>query len=315
MKLDPSGVSLTASIAGQTYNLNDGARIRLEVFDLAMPAAVRITQRAPAQNGRSNLSGLTRERYVDLSWTLQGIDLPDYYALRIKIQEIFRMRENVPVTLTFILPNGAIRSLDVYLDGMLLFDDRSHTMTRVSGTFVADDPRLYDPNLRQILFALLKGSGGLPIPFTIPVPIGGSALDNIVEFTYANGDRLASSEFPLIIVNGPIDNPVVENLTTQEKIDLSANGGLVLNEGEFVVIDLSGFPRRDSKTIRNQDGDSVTQFLSTDSDLNGFHFSWAGELLPNGTYSTGLNRVRAFGSGINLNTSINFRYYDRYEGI
>ena len=315
MRLDPSGVQLTASVAGQTYNINDGHKIRLELFDLGMPAALRITQRAPSQNGRSNLSGLTRERYLDLSWTLSGNDLPDYYELRQTMQEIFRMRETVPVVLTFTLPSGAVRAVEVYIDGMLLFDDRAHTRTRVSGIFVADDPRLYDPTAQALTFALLGNSGGLPIPFTIPIPIGQSAIDNIVELTYANASRIAASEFPIIVITGPIRNPIVENVTTGEKIDLSANGGLEISAGESVTIDLSGFPRRDSKTIRNQNGESVSQFLSTDSDLNNFHFSWAGELLPDGTYGTGVNRVRAYGEGINLLTTVEFTYYNRYEGV
>jgi len=67
MILNPTQLTVTANIAEQSYNLNDGNRIRLELFDLGMAPARRIFQYAPAQKGRSNLSGLTSERFINLA--------------------------------------------------------------------------------------------------------------------------------------------------------------------------------------------------------------------------------------------------------
>jgi len=122
-------------------------------------------------------------------------------------------------------------------------------------------------------------------------------------------------EYPVIIIGGPLTSPVVENLTTGERIALTANGGLALAAGEFVTVDLSGGSRRDAKTLRNQDGSSVSQYLSTDSDLASFHLAYAGELLASGDYSDGNNLIRVTGSDANLLTLVELRYYDRYEGI
>ena len=306
-------VSLKATAAGQNYNLNDRQGIFLDMYDLGLPSTERLSQRSPGQQGDTDLGGITAPRFLDLSWTIQGKSLNEYRALRDKIMTVFR-NEETAVTLTFDFGDGRVRATDVHLDGALDFRNRRHTMEQVGGVFKASDPRLYDPTLHTATFALLDSSGGLPIPFTIPIPIGQDALSSIETITYASGSRLASIEYPLIIITGPIDNPVITNLTTNEKISLTANGGLSLSAGQFVTIDLSGFPRRDNKTMRDQDENGVSQYLSTDSDLATWHLSYNGELLNDGTYSDGTNDINCTGSNINLNTQVEIRYYDRYEG-
>ena len=72
------GIGLTASVAGQTYNLNDGREIRLEVYDLGMAPARRLWQRVPGQTGRTNLGAIGEARFVDLSWRVTGHDLAGY---------------------------------------------------------------------------------------------------------------------------------------------------------------------------------------------------------------------------------------------
>ena len=311
MKRITPGVGLTANVGGQTYNINDAYAIRLEAYDLGIAAQRRLSQRYPGQPGRSNLGGVTLPRFIDLAWTITGNSLTDFYRLRGVVQDIFRLRQNEPAKLTFEFPGNVKRATDVYVDGELLFGERRHTMQRVSGTFVADDPRLYDPTLRVVEYALAD-PGGLPVPVPVPIPMGRSSLNIIQDINYANGDRLAAKEFPIIVINGPIDNPIIENITTAERIDLT---GLSLTLGQYVTVDLSGGVRRDAKTIRNQDGDSVSQFLSTDSDLFSWHLAHAGELLSNQTYSDGVNQIRVIASGVTTASVVSIRYYDRYEGI
>lgn len=307
-------ISLSASVAGQTYNLNDGWSIRLEMYDLGLASTQRLSQRAPGQLGDTDLGGLTDPRFVDLKWRIQGRDLAHYRELRETFMTVFRNRGEA-VVLTFDLADGRTRATDVRLDGLLNFQERKHTMEVVSGVFKASDPRLYNPTLRTVEFSLLGTSGGLPIPFTIPIPIGRDALDTIETINYASGSRLAAAEYPIIIINGPITNPIIRNLTTGEQIALTANGGLSLATGEYITIDLSGFPRRDNKTIRDQDGNSVSQYLSTDSDLATWHLAYAGELLDDDTYADGTNEINCIGSNVTLVTSVELRYYDRYEGV
>jgi hypothetical protein len=249
---------------------------------------------------------------MELAWALWGeTSRAAYRAARETFIEVFRLRQSEPVQLVFEIEAGRKRAADVYVDGQLLFTDGVGQFERVSGTFRAADWRLYDPAMKVVEFALADAEG-LPIPFTEPIPIGRSDLDIIQSISYASGSRLAAIEWPVIVINGPLNDPIIQNITTGEQIDLT---GLSLLVGEFVVVDLSGGARRDYKTIRNQDGDSVTQFLSVDSDLATWHLSYAGELLSNGTYSTGTNEIRVIGSGATLQSVVSIRYYDRYEGI
>jgi hypothetical protein len=215
--------------------------------------------------------------------------------------------------------DGILRAIDVNLEGELLFRDRIALVEMVSGTFKAPDPRLYDPAIHTVLFSLEAGGvepTGWPIPWPIPWAVGTDVLNMAVHVKYAGGSRLAAPEFPVIHIMGPIDDPVILNETTGEVIDLSDNGGLSLADPtEWVEIDLANPPRRDAKTILDQDGNSAEQYLTTASDLATFHIAPAGERLPDGSYCTGDNIIRVSGTGVTSETLATMIYYDRYHGI
>ena len=317
--LNMPGLGVTATSAGITYNLNDRISIFLEGYDgLGLANNRRLSQRYPGQRGDTDLGYSTGSRFVDLAWRINGRDLPHYYELRETFLSLWRPRDNDPVQVIFNFPGGKLRAVDLVVDGELDYPSggRNFTMQQFSGVFKASDPRLYDPTLRRVEFELLDGTGGLPIPFTIPIPIGQSSLNTTNTITYASGSRLAAIEYPVITIHGPISSPIIENITTGETISLIDEGGLVVGHGEFVVADLSGKPRRDSKTIRNQNGESVEQYLSTDSDLESWHLSHAGEkLLSNSYNTTGENIIRVRGENVNAVTRVLIEYYDRYEGV
>lgn len=311
-------LGVTATSAKQTYDLNDRQEIFLLGYDgLGLSNHRRLSQRSPTQNGDTDLGFRIDPRFVDLAWHVQTATLDRYYSLRERFLTLWRGRDQDPVQVVFSIPGIGERAVDLVLDGVLDFPpgDRKFTAQQFSGIFKASDWRLYDPEPKTIEF-ITGGTGGLPIPFTIPIPIGKSAIGEELSILYAGGSRLASVEFPIITITGPIDDPIIENLTTNEKIDLTANGGLSVSVGDFVTIDLSGKPRRDSKTIRDQDGNSVEQFLSTDSDLATFHLSYAGEMLEQGVYNeTGTNNLLVNGNNTTQATKIEVQYFDRYEGV
>ena len=312
-----SRLGLVANVAGLSVNLNDRGNIRLLAYDgLGIPNTRRLSQRAPAQNGDTDLGFRIDPRFLDMVWFIQGQTLDQYYTLREQFLALWRPRDADAVQLVFSLAGGRKRALDVNIEGALDYPSasRTHRQSQFGAILKASDYRLYDPDLRTVSFQLLQSSGGFPVTTPVPVPIGAGAINTVQTILYANGSRIAAPEFPIITIYGPIENPIVENLTTEEKIELTANGGLKLASGEFVVIDLDGKPRRDSKTIRNQAGDSVSQYLTTDSDLGTFHLSYAGERLPDGTYNDGTNEIRVLGDNANLHTRIDIQYYDRYLG-
>jgi hypothetical protein len=309
---------LTATVAGLVYDLNDGDEIRLLDYDLGVSAVRRLSQRSPSQQGDSDMGFRFDPRYLDLFWAIHGGNLIDYLAIRERIMTVFQPRDNDAVQLIFDL-DGIQRAVDVNLDGELLWRDRIQWIEKVSGVFKASDPRLYDPDMHTVLFSLEAGGvppTGWPIPWPIPWAIGTDVLNMAVNILYANASRLGAPEYPVIRIFGPIDTPVITNETTGEVIDLSDNGGLLLADPtEWVEIDLANPPRRDAKTILDQDGNSAEEYLTTASDFATFHIAPAGERLPAGNYCTGTNTIRVYGTGVTSETLATMLYFDRYSGI
>jgi hypothetical protein len=131
-----------------------------------------------------------------------------------------------------------------------------------------------------------------------------------VDIDYAGLSRLGAPEYPRFRILGPITDPMLTNETTGEVIDLSDNGGIVLADPtEWIDIDLT------DKTMLDQDGNSVDQYLTVASDLATWHLAAAGERLPSGAYCTGTNTIRVTGSGINSDTVVVMSYFDRYSGV
>ena len=303
---------LTATAAGRVYDLNDGEEIRLLAYDLGLAAVRRLAQRAPAQNGDTDLGYRTDARYLDLFFAIHGTTVADYRDIRERFLTIFQPRDDDPVQLVFDF-GDRIRAVDVNLTSELAWKERIERTEKVSGVFKASDWRLYDPEIRTVLFSLSAGGlpvTGWPIPWPIPWAIGTDVLDMTVDITYAGLSRLGAPEYPLFRILGPITDPVLTNETTGELIDLSDNGGLILvDPTEWVDIDLT------EKMMLDQDGNSVDEFLTTNSDLSTFHLAPAGERLPAGAYCTGINSIRVTGSGINSETVVVMSYFDRYSGV
>lgn len=310
------GPSLSALAAGQVYDLNDGTEIALLTYDLGLSPVRRLAQRSPLQDGDTDLGYRIDPRFTDLGWVLRGASLTDYRDIRARFQEVWVPRDT-PTVLTFTFEDR-VRALGVHLDGELNWGERAGTLEKVSGVFKASDPRLYDPSIHTAQFSLAGtgGGAGWPIPWPIPWPIGDDTLNLALDLLYADGSRLGAPEYPRITIFGPITDPVITNETTGEVIDLSGGTGLTLADAtEWVEIDLAGPDRRDAKTIRDQDGNSLDQFLAATSDLATWHLAPAGERLPDESWSTGTNVVRVTGSGVTSQTLVTLNYYDRYWAV
>jgi hypothetical protein len=84
---------------------------------------------------------------------------------------------------------------------------------------------------------------------------GGASTGN--SFTATNGGTFTT---PFTVrFDGPVTNPSIENVTTGEKLKLSADGGLVLGVGEFVELDT------DARTVLLGGTASRYSKLSSDS--------------------------------------------------
>jgi len=317
--VETDNINLTANSGGTVYQLNDRATWRLLAYGgHGLSNIKRLSQRFPGQNGITDLGAVSDERYLDLAFLVSGVDVGGLHTKLDEAAHIFRRRDNDPIEFTFSKPNGETRAIKGYLDGVLDFPygDRFGISQRFSIIVQCADYRFYDPDINTVSFTRGSVISGILVPTPVPTLVGGtSSLRMTQTISYADGSKLASKEFPIITINGPITDPLIENLTTGEKIDLSANGGITINLGEFLTIDLSGQPRRDSKTIRDQDGNSQEDKLTTDSDLSTWHLSYNTELLTDGSRSTGDNDIKVSGTNITGDTLVTINYYNRYEAL
>ena len=98
-----------------------------------------------------------------------------------------------------------------------------------------------------------------------------------------------------------MEGPIVENLTTEEKLELK----YAIAAGEVVTIDTTP----GVKTVTNGAGDNLLGYLSSDSDLGTFHLD------PSPLAPLGVNRI--YFSGINLGGvgQARIEWNNRYLGV
>ena len=321
----------TTMLSGQT-----GSYILLDYSGLGFSNVRRLSQRSPEQQGDTDIGYGIDPRIVNLSWGVMGSSgtrpMADLEMVRQELFSIFRPRSFDPVQMLFITPGGQRRQIDVYLVNDLDLSSKSYEglySQRIAAQFKASDPNFYDPLQRTISFDLSALAGGWSIEEDgettslgwsieedgVASPngwqIGVGTLGVTQVLTYGDGSPLPAIEYPIIELAGPIANPIIENVTTGEILDFTANGGLAIGVGGTVTIDL----RVGKKTIIDQDGAFVDQYLTSGSDLSSWHLSYDSELLPDDTRSTGANTIRVTGTSATLATAVTILWHNRYVGI
>lgn len=323
-------VELDVSVlsGGNFYPLNNVDGWILDTYEgLGITEIQRLTQSAPFQKGSSDDGYDQNDRYIPLTWINQGLNNICYWEIRRDMMAIFRPRVDDPITMYFTFPDGRRLASIVNLEGALDYraNDRMDGRTgRVSFVLRAGDPRLFVPTRNNVSFFLITDASGWEIADAAPNagwqiantagaagwPIGLSAASTLYDLYYADGDMDADIEWPILRLHGPISSPTITNLTNDESLPFTANGGLNLGIGQFIEIDLS-FNR---KTVFDQDDNAADQYLDSDNDLLTWHLSYNTELLTSGSRSNGHNTIQVSGSNVGATTRLEIFYYDRYAG-
>lgn len=309
----------------ETFTLTNthGTSLTLAVMEhdgLGVPGISRAAQSGPYQHGQTLLSARLEPRTVTLKMRFLGSGSET--ALRTLLSGYARIVNDLDTALYLdtTLPDASIRRLDVYLaDGL--------KMPRVAGDmraaqtdvlqFVADDPIAYTPTLATVLLARGGGTSegwhlddaGTPGTangwFMDSTPtsvdgwyLGGAVIDTSYSLNYTGTWR----SFPVIRVTGPIDDCVITNNTTGEKLDFT---GYSLAAGDYIDIDC----RYGYKTVTEDDGDNHLGDLTSDSDLATFHIAPADEA------PGGLNDFNVTGSACTGATTIYMSYYTRWISV
>jgi len=286
--------------AGDTVSLA-GSTIYVTAYDgLGLVKPQRFTRTGPQQHGQTLGAALLGERVVTLHLVYQSTTEALLEAAQQELQQLLN-ELTTAVYLDVTMPSGMTFRLDCY------HKDGLKGTRRASGPFywaeevlqlVADEPTFYNGTPVVEQFALGGGGTGMPIPLLIPMTLGASSADVTQPVTYAGTWR---SE-PQVRITGPITDAVIENLTTDEKLDFT---GTTIADGDYYDIDC----RYGYKTVTDKNGDSQLDDLTNDSDLATFH------LAPHAEAPDGINDIRVAGAGINSNAKVSVTYYTRYIGI
>lgn len=292
--------SLVAIIGSTEYSLSDGdPRFRLEEDGLGMAPVRRITERGPLQHGETDLGFRLDPRLIQLVFGVSAASESELYDYRAALLAIFKPR-TAAIKLRYTLSNSDVRQIDTHYAGAMTFPsrDRKGFYQRVGLTLRASDPLFYDPTLQAVVYGLGAGSAGFTVPVAVPTGVGASTLDVTQTITYA-GDFL---EYPVVLITGPLTDPVVTNETTGEALDFT---GITISAGDTYTIDC----RYGYKTVKNAAGTNKIADLANASDLATFHLE-ADPDAPGGN-----NSISVTGSGATTASEVYLQFYNRYIGL
>jgi hypothetical protein len=291
---------LEAIRAGTTYPLNDIGQsiLRLAQDGFGMAPVARLSQRSPMQHGSSDVGFHLEERRVDLVILPWAVDEEGYYDAREQLLEIFKPGDD-PILLRYSFPTGRVRQIDTHFDGGMMFgtSERQGLAHRAVISLVAPDPVWYDPT-EQTLTWVITGADELVFPITFPIEFIASVISSGQNLAYP-GSWLS---YPTIIITGPCQNPLIENQTTGEKLELLYN----VLAGQIVTISLAA----GEKSIMDNAGANLIGALTEDSDLATFHIA------PDPEAAGGTNVIFAeLGGATPGTTSVQFEWFNRYVGL
>lgn len=264
---------------------------------LGMVTPIRSRQKGPYQHGYTLTSASLGDRAITLK--LRVAD-DDDAAVAADVRTLIQLLNNIwsPIYLDVTTADGLTRRLDVYYtDGLSLPHDADEAYGNLPDVvqFTADNPVAYNPAGTGVAFGLSGGGTGMPIPMIIPFTLGASVLDEYRTITYLG----TWAAYPIIRITGPIDDCVITNVTTGEKLDFT---DFNLGAGEWLEIDC----RYGYKSITEDDGDNHLGDLTTDSDLATFHIA------PADGAAGGINDFHVTGTSVTGATAVMMRYNGQY---
>ncbi len=290
-------------------------RFVMSFSGMGTPDIQYITQRGPNQDGETLRDFHLTPRVVQLLDRQQFVDRDAWWAGRATILDELRPNRQATATgvatgiLRMVKSDGSIRDLNVLIESGPRFEARNvnewdeWSFEEVL-RFIAFDPLFFDP--ARVDFALpFVLDLNLVFPITFPITFGSGLIDVSLNLDYTG----TWASLPTIVIVGPLENPIIENVTTGETLDLRHDVG----PGETVTIDLAF----GQKTITNNLGANLLGSLSTDSDLGTWHIAPTPEApqVVGQPRPTARNVIRLRGSNPTGSTSVQVRYHTRYFGI
>lgn len=299
---------------GLTYEFNDSqVRFLMSFSGFGIPPIEYRTQRGPFQDGETLIDFVLRPRVIQLLHRRGADSRDDYWDIREDLINHIRINRQTVAgnreqgVLRKRLSTGQVRDLNVLIESGPTFAPRNLNAWDERAfqevlRFIAWDPTLFDPTGQSLVFTLTMADH-LVFPVTI---IDGAGEDMLFRAASVNETNTITyvgtwQTFPTIILTGPMQNPIIENQTTDETIELDYN----LSADEIVTIDLA----YGSKTVVNDLGTNLIGVVTAASDLATFH------LAPDPEAPDGVNTIRVQFGGASGAANVALQWIVRYIGI
>ena len=270
-----------------------------------MSAHQRTSTRGPFQQGSTVISQRLDERTVSFTLRHNGCSKTSWMGnrgtwvdyLRENRKPLFSPEPSQLIWHYIVNDTYTSRALDVYFeDGFSFAPSRAGVWDLYSIqeqlSFIAHDPLVYDPTINTVTVSSMEAE--LILPVTFPFILGGwQTTQNITNAG-------TWETYPVITLNGPLQNVSIENLSTNRRINYA--GEIVVDNP--VTIDL-GY---DEKTVLDAcDNDLLA---NASGDIGTFSLQCAPLV------TGGINELRISAEGADFATaSIVITYYTRYRGI
>ena len=296
---------------GTTFYFDTINKFMLTEEGTGMPEIDYLTQRGPTQHGESVYGYRLQPRVLQYLFRENACSRDDYWAARATLLDMLRPNRHAfgefnQGTLIKTISSGEERAVDVMIMSGPAFAARrlgrwDEWSLQESLRFIAHDPTFYDPDLNTESWVVAPDTANhLVLPFTFDgtsLVFRQSVINEDHEVTYAG----TWGTFPEITIDGPIYWPRITNESTGEVIYLDYD----VADGETITITLE----YGNKSVESSTHGNIIGAVRSTSYLATFHIA------PDPEVAGGVNTLNASGSGANLNTAIDIKYYTRYIGI
>jgi hypothetical protein len=311
MTYESTSFSITYTVNGVTYNL-DGydATTGLNFNALGdsgwgIPTISSITTRGALQNGDTPVDFRIDPRSLSVTLLVEAFNYVDHLRIREKISQIFKVSNNLgTLNVTYSSTQGGVtatysRSIDVLVRDGLNFGSIDYQDYNVLVTvgFRASDPAWYDGTPLSINVSQAIQGTTTPIPFLVPMTMGGVALNQTSTVVYT-GTVIEYPTFTIMVGDTDITGLYIINQSTSKTLYFPT-----LYAGRTYTIDLT----YGNKTVVNDLGANSIGLLSTSSNLA----TWS--IDPNTTGGT--NVIVISSAGANASSVITMNYYVRYLAV
>jgi len=243
--------------------------------------------KAPYQDGKTFIDDIFDERVVTLTFAVFADDQQELFDRRATINQRFNSRLGIGI-LKLEQVEGSTYYLDVITKSINFIESAKSEYTTVVIQLIAPNPFWYDPT--QLESIMVGFSGGFSFPFSLPVSFGQVGT----QITVSNSGNVDTPV--LIYFYGEVEEPVIENQTTDESITLTQT----IDDGDILIIN-TAFGEKSVMLLSSGEYTNAFEYVDPDSDF------W--KLQP------GDNIVRYTSSSEGENAQCRLYYYNRFSGV